>query len=208
MTSEPDIALMTRIRTEWGATIAQACAASSVPPALLAALVANETGGDPHAKRFERGVLASLWEVLQGRKEAYGSLGRVELLAFIVNASASAGPVSGAGFPSQLASALQRLDGLATSWGLTQIMGYEAIVFGVSFADLQNPLFGLRTSLRMLSQFAEHNDLDVTRNFSELLDCWNTGRPHSVRVDHQYLADGLARMKIYQELEPPKAMSA
>lgn len=198
----PEVKLMTRIRDEWGAAIAEACKASTVPEAFLAALVANETGGDPNAKRFEHGVLAALWEVFQGRKAAYGSIGRDTLLQHVGLAVGADPALSPHNFAGMFAAALQFVDGLATSWGLTQVMGYEAIVFGVSFSDLQNPVFGLRVSLRMLAQFAERYELDLAKNFSELLDCWNTGRPHSPTADPQYIPNGLARMQIYQELPP------
>jgi len=56
---------MQSIKDKFGAVIDDACKDSSVPPEFLAALIANETGGNPNAKRFERGVLASLWEILQ-----------------------------------------------------------------------------------------------------------------------------------------------
>jgi hypothetical protein len=37
--------LMKSIRAHWGDAIVLACAASSVPPSFLAALIANESGG-------------------------------------------------------------------------------------------------------------------------------------------------------------------
>ena len=58
-------------------------AASSVPASFLGALVANESGGNVLAKRFEPAVLAHLWEVLLGRKAAYGTIGRTDLVAFV-----------------------------------------------------------------------------------------------------------------------------
>jgi hypothetical protein len=203
-----EIELMTRIRDKWGATIADARKNAAIPEAFLAALVANETGGNADAKRFEHGVLAALWEVLQGRKAAYGSIGRDDLFNHIALAVGTQPPLSASGLVGRISNALQFVDGLATSWGLTQVMGYEAIVFGVSFADLQNPVYGLRTSLRMLSQFAERYQLDLGKDFSELLDCWNSGRPHSPTADPQYIPNGLLRMQIYQTLLPPKAMTA
>jgi hypothetical protein len=206
--SDANTILMTRIRTNWGAKIAQACAASSVPESFLAALVANETGGDPNAQRVEHGVLVSLWEVLLGRKEAYGSIQRDDLYHHIVTSIGPQPPLTSSGLEGRISHALQFVDGLATSWGLTQVMGYEAIVFGVTFADLQIPLFGLRTTLRMTSQFAERYQLDLAKDFGQLFDCWNSGRPHSPTADPQYIPNGLARKQIYEQLEPPKAILA
>ena len=63
------------IHAKLGATIAAACKMSSAQPDFLAALIANESGGDSNAKRFERGVLDSLWSVLMGRSAHFGSIG-------------------------------------------------------------------------------------------------------------------------------------
>lgn len=43
--------LMQKIRSAWGDAIVLACAASSVPPSFLAALIANESGGNAGAHR-------------------------------------------------------------------------------------------------------------------------------------------------------------
>jgi hypothetical protein len=47
--TDPNIALMNTIRAKWGASIDAACALSSVKPEFLAALIANESGGNPDA---------------------------------------------------------------------------------------------------------------------------------------------------------------
>jgi hypothetical protein len=201
--TDANLALMTSIRTKWGGTIAEACKSSTVPESFLAALTANESGGNPDAKRFEHGVLTSLWDVLAGRKAAYGSLGRSDIVNFIATQPVGPALVAAPGSTSIITRAVQRLDGLATSWGLTQVMGYEAIVFSIDTSDLLVPLSGLRVSLRMISQFATVRDLDVTKNFDELFDCWNTGRPHSPTADPQYIPNGLARMQLYESLLHP-----
>lgn len=205
---DTNLELMTRIRDKWGSSIADACKASTIPEPFLAALVANETGGDPYGKRFEQGVLADLWEVLQGRKAHFGSIGRDQIVNYVTAATPGSGSLTGVGFIAQFSGALQRLDSLASSWGLTQIMGYEALVFSVTVSDLQVTAFGLRTSLRMLGQFASRFNLDLANDFSEMFDCWNSGRPHARTADPNYIPNGLARLQIYQSLLPPKAMSA
>jgi hypothetical protein len=194
-----DQALMQSIKEKWGAAIATTCAMSNVPPAFLAALIAGESGGNENAKRFEPRVLSALWEVLLGRKAAYGSISTRHLIQFVANT-----PAIPSVTPQSLpADALQRLDSLATSWGLTQIMGYEVLdpVLSAGFlGNLQSPASELPITLRMLAQFAEHFALDVTKNFSEMFDCWNTGRPHSATFDPQYIPNGIARMAIYEAL--------
>src|SRR6267142_4538423 len=115
--------LMQSIKAQWGTEIEDACKTSAVPPAFLAALIAGESGGKPDAKRFEPGVLRALWEVLLGRKTAYGSIRRADLVQFV--AGLASPPVSS---PQSLpADAFQRVDSLATSWGLTQIVGYHIL---------------------------------------------------------------------------------
>jgi len=197
MTTPQEIALMKSIRDKFHVEIQQVAAGSSVPAEFLAALVAGESGGRPDAKRFERGVLASLWEVLQGRAANFGSIGRSDLLTYILPIADPRTPLS-----QQLTTAMQRLDSLATSWGLTQIMGYEAIPFGVDAGTFTPPLSSLHYTCRMLADFAAHKGLDLTKDFSELLDCWNTGRPHAPTADPAYIPNGLARMAIYRDLGP------
>src|SRR5208282_4714750 len=119
--------LMLSIRKTWGGTITEACRASSIPVSFMAALIAGESGGHNDANRFEKNVLASLWEVLLGRKADYGSLRRADVVLYVTGAAPN--PVSA---PATLpADAFQRVDALATSWGLTQIMGYNALALNV-----------------------------------------------------------------------------
>lgn len=211
MTTDANTALMQKIRGEWGDTIVLACASSSVPPSFVAALVANESGGDASAKRFEKGVLDSLWEVLLGRAPSYGSLKRDDLLRFLCPPpiAFTSGDVTVASFtsggPPELPDSMQRLDGLATSFGLTQVMGYEAIAFHLDGVQrLADPAGELPITLRMLADFASRFGLDLSASSDaaagELFDCWNSGRPHAPTADPQYIPRGLARMKIYAEL--------
>jgi hypothetical protein len=188
-----NLELMQSIKTKWNVEITSACSTSSVPAAFVAALIANESGGDHHAKRFEKGVLAALWEVLLGRKAAYGSIGGADLVQFI--AQPKRFPVNTPlAIPSD---AFQRFDSLATSWGLTQIMGYEAIAFHSAIEALKAPDTELVITTKMLAQFASRFQLDVTKDFSALFDCWNSGRPHAPTADPQYIPNGLERMKLW-----------
>jgi hypothetical protein len=191
-----NLELMQSIKTKWDGEITSACSTSSVPTAFVAALIANESGGDPHAKRFEKGVLASLWEVLLGRKAAYGSIGGADLVQFIAQSK---------GFPVNTplaipSDAFQRFDSLATSWGLAQIMGYEAIAFHSTVDALKAPDTELVITLKMLAQFASRFGLDVTKDFSALFDCWNSGRPHAPTADPQYIPNGLERMQLWNSI--------
>ena len=61
---------MARVEERCGALIGRLCAASSLPREFLAALVANESGGDPRALRFEPAVYRHLQAVAAVRKMA------------------------------------------------------------------------------------------------------------------------------------------
>jgi hypothetical protein len=187
---------MQSIREKWHVEIGYAIARSPLPPEFLAALIANETGGDPTKKRFEKGALAQIWEVLLGRSPAFGSISRKDIYQWLPSVSLQEG--------------LELIDGLATSWGLTQIMGYQMIHPERRIHDLQDPAYSLNFSCQLLGEFAKDKGLNVAADFSELLDCWNTGRPHAPTADPSYIPNGLARMAIYRDLgeEPPKVVSA
>lgn len=192
--------LMQSIKTRWGSVIDQACSVSSVPASFLAALIANESGGDPNVKRFEPKVLSDLWQVLMGRKTAYGSIGGSDLVQFITGSTDGSAPFTG-NLLAALATTMQRLDGLATSEGLVQIMGYEAIPFHQNSAEaLRDPATELPIATKMLAQFAHRNVLDLGKDFDQLFDCWNTGRPHAPTFDPQYIPNGLARKTAYEAL--------
>jgi hypothetical protein len=176
---------MQGIKSAWGDAIAEACKTSNVPPSFLAALIAGESGGHNDAKRFEKNVLLNLWEVVLGRKAAFGSLGRSDLLNFIDD---------------DLINTLEKLDELATSWGLTQIMGYHVLGTSLSLGDLRVPEKHLGFALRMLAGFAHQFQLDVTQEFDDLFRCWNTGRPDGATFDPLYVSNGLARMAVWSSL--------
>ncbi len=195
-----DLELMQSIKTKYATPISFWCGASSVPPGLLAALVANESGGNANAKRLEHTVLAQLWEVLLGRKAAYGSIGRVDLVNFVARYEPNGRSSLSDSLP---ADAFQRVDGLATSWGLTQIMGYQCLDHSAPFQkpeELQQPLISLKATVWLLNQFAKGWHLDVAADFEELLRCWNTGRPDGQTFDPAYVPNGLARKVAYEAL--------
>ena len=174
----PDSRLMQRIKTQWGAHIQEACKYSSVPQEFLAALIANESGGDPQAKRFEKAVYNKLLRIHQGAPEHYGPLTAETLRA----------------------AADEALRDWATSWGLTQVMGYHVARRPGGIKILLNPKSHLNFALGLLAEFAERFGLRVTLEFEEMFRCWNTGGPYKETYDPKYCERGLARMKIYHAL--------
>lgn len=192
-----ELALMQQIKAGWGAAITEACKTSSVPEAFLAALIANESGGHNDARRFEPKVLAALWEVLLGRKTAYGSIPRAVVVAYVSavrNGQTARTPES---LPPD---AFQRVDALASSWGLTQIMGYHILGTSHDVDSLKLPGVHLEIALGMLAAFAAEFSLDVKTEFEELFRCWNAGRPDGPTFDPEYVPNGLARMQAWGSL--------
>jgi hypothetical protein len=193
-----DRGLMEAIRGRWQDALAAAVLGTAIPESFLAALVANESGGNPEASRFEPGVLAHLWSVLVGRAPRYGSIGKADLenYVFVTGSASLAADV----FP--------RLDELAHSWGLTQIMGYHILEW-ISVPgwyrtvdDLRVPEHHLRCTTLLLTQFANSFELDLGHDFQELLHCWNAGSPMAPTFDPSYVAKALARMDLYGSLQP------
>lgn len=189
--AESDQALMRLIHDQYDATIRQVGKAASVPPAFLAALIANESGGNPAVKRFEPNVLTQLWAVFMGRKAAFGSIGLTDLIDYVV-------ADGGAGQAPPWTGALQSIDRLATSWGLTQIMGYNAIELSTSIGKLQTADGNLAAAIRLVTQFAARYSLDYDSDAGDLLRCWNTGRPDGTTFDPSYVPNGLARLQLYE----------
>jgi hypothetical protein len=196
-----DQELMQAIKDQWGELLRSIAATCSIPESFFAALIAGESRGEPHATRFEPKVLGDLAAVLLGKKSAYGSIGAQDLLVYVVPDSVSLGQSSVGVQRTLFTVAINRLASLATSQGLVQIMGYESLPFHLSGpAALQSPASELPIAVEMLVQAASHDGLDLSKDFSQMFDVWNTGRPHAPTADPNYIRNGLARMQIYQEL--------
>lgn len=188
---DAETALMERIRKQWGALIAEHCAASSVSRGFLAALIAGESGGRADARRFEPHVFGRLLEVCAGKRADYAPAG--------IKSPLGAQDIT-VTLPIPFSEALPRVVDLATSHGLTQIMGWHCIEFGRQFSTLATPDGQLRFTLDLLSLFAEKYQLAFS-DVDELLRCWNTGRPDGATYDPQYLENARRRMSLYAKLE-------
>lgn len=189
-----DPELMQSIKENYGAAIAAAANNCTVPAAFFAALTANESGGNPNAKRFEASVLASLWQVLLGRKTAYGSIKTSDLVRYLTG-------VEDLTFASALPrDALNRFDALATSWGLTQILGYNTFPIAMTIEELQTPDGNLACATHMLAAFCVDFRLDPTKDFEPMFRCWNGGHPTAQTFDPEYVPNGLKRMAIWNAL--------
>lgn len=196
---------MNRIHELLGDVIAAATRACSVPPAFLAGIVANESGGNPNVSRFEPAIFQKLQDVLAGRKAEFKvrgmkrPLGRNDLLLY-VDPGAADKSLANISAATSFTDKLRMLEGLATSWGLTQLMGWHALELAQTFSNLKQPRGNLDIAVVLLAWFAQSYSLDVTKDFSELLHCWNTGTPDPAvpTYDPHYVANGLARMTAYE----------
>jgi len=212
-TSEPDgheQRLVARVFNRWQGLIAEACYTSSVPADFLGALVANESRGDPRALRFEPAVYRHLRLLAEGRCPAYAGLTRRDLDDEVVEMLRPKAPpyharhlgdaFAAANAPALALSTDDALRDLASSWGLTQIMGYHLAGRAGTVRDLVEPRFHLRLALELLAEFAERYQLDARREFAEMFRCWNTGQPYGQTFDPAYVPKGLRRMEIYRAI--------
>lgn len=203
--------LMARVRERCHVHLAEACRYSSVAAEFLAALVANESGANPRARRFEPAVYGHLAAIAAGRAEKYGSLTLPRLDAEL---GEMLHPKSDAYHAAQLDAAFaathageiaaardEALRELATSWGYTQIMGYHMVGRAGTARDLLEPRFHFRIALELLAEFTQRYQLDARREFAELFRCWNTGQPYGATTDPAYVEKGLRRMEIYRGSE-------
>jgi hypothetical protein len=168
--------LMDRIKREWGSMISNACHSSSVPEAFIAALIANESGGNPRKIAFEPRVYGHLMDVREGRAIRYGATRKEHLIDLEDEAIVL----------------------LATSRGLTQIMSYNAVYQHIDPLTLSDPGVCLTLTLHLLASVAECYWLDERTEFEPMFRCWNSGRPDGATADPHYVENGLARMKLYQ----------
>jgi len=192
-----DAVLMDKIKSEWQTEIVAAIETTAISESFLAALIANESGGDEKAERFEPGVFASLAEVLLGQRKTYAPagiqhpLGQVELLDYIEPAGVN-----------DFIDCLSRLAELATSRNLTQIMGWHFVEMRQTMPVpmLSGATIYLGFTAELLVYFANKYGLDLSKDFTQLFRCWNTGKPDGQTFDPHYVPNGLDRMELYSGL--------
>jgi hypothetical protein len=79
-------------------------------------------------------------------------------------------------------------------------MGYN-VMHSITAEALADPDTSLQFTLKLLADFAQRFQLDVTKEFSELFACWNCGQPNPAKTsDPNYCANGVARLEIYEAL--------
>ncbi len=173
-------ALMAYIHGRWGTLIGSAISNSKtrISESFLAALIANESGGDADAKRLEKPIFAELIKLSQGRIPNWGSITISDIQSL----------------------SYDELMDIATSWGLTQVMGYHTLGTGRPARDLAEPEFNIIKSISILESFARRWKLDSATQPEKLFSVWNTGRPNGKTYDPNYIPRGILRMGIYEKI--------
>lgn len=207
--ASPEASLMKLISTRFGALIAESVAGTRLPAAFLAALIANESAGDANAKRFEPKHFAEIMLVLSAQKVGFDPtglsrvLGPNEILRYVSPDPAIAGVRLT--FQQSLARAVQ----LSTSWGLTQIMGWNFLEQDRTNWLPPAPDKQLQMTMILLTIRASFWHLDVGADpargaggdHEKLFASWNAWVPDPAKTyDPQYCAKGLSRMAIYDTI--------
>lgn len=178
-----ELDLMKRVRRLAGPYLDTFAPSSSIPIAFWAALTAGESGAwlihDTRIPpRLEPTILTKLIDVALGRKLRYGQLTTAMLEQLE---------------PSDLKP-------LASSYGFTQILGYNTLLWGMVIADLDNPATHYPLAARLMADFVTQFDLDNTKDFAEMGQCWNAGSVDAPTLSPDYVPNLLKRMAIWEGL--------
>ncbi len=207
--------LLERVFARCHAAIVVACSHSTLPPSFLGALVANESGGNARAARFEPAVYRHLRGVADGKAQLYSGIHAADLDAEfdeMLHPKADAfhqrsltPEFRDRHSPELAALEDEALRELATSWGFTQIMGYHMVGRSGTVRDLLDAGFHFRVAVELLNEFAQEFALDPSLEFEPLFRCWNTGSPYGVTFAPDYVRKGIERIEIYREVAGEEA---
>lgn len=193
-----DLLLVRRVYQKCQEYMVRALVGCAAPIEFVGALVANESGGNQDASHFEGWVYRQMLDVAAGRRDAFGSIGRPQLQAYVREA------VAGGSSPTEtfpVAITMERaVRELATSWGFTQIMGYDVIGRGIKTSGLLDPATHFHIAAQLLTGFAHRFELKLESDFEALFRCWNTGRPDGITYNPRYVALGMRRMALYRQV--------
>ena len=198
-----DAEMMQQIKTHLGDYIAGAVEGTPFPASLVAAIVANESGGNAAASRFEPVVFGELARVIAGQKSCFEPAGiKVPLLeSQLIGAVSPLRPLAKGApvLPSlTFSQSVLALVNLATSWGPTQIMGWHATEFGYAISDLTNVATHFDRAVELLKWFRQKYSL--ADDPDDYFHCWNTGSPDGVLFNPLYVISGSVFTQIYEAL--------
>ena len=89
---------------------------------------------------------------------------------------------------------------LSSSYGLTQIMGYESLSLNFPLPNLDIPETHFRIASLVMGQFLTHWGLNPTKDFDKMAHSWNSGRPGGATWDPNYTSNLLTRKSIWEAL--------
>lgn len=187
-------AMLRLIRDTMGAQIRAAIHGTPLTEAFVAALVANESSGNPGAKRFEAAEAGWFIQVMSGSRPAYQGITKDKLQAAILAGGLGWGSVA------------QTIEDLCTSWGPTQIMGWHGLKGGYKVGELQVLESHFKWAAFELMAFVNQFKLTLPGNsgWINLFHCWNAGAPHNPTSDPEYAMRGVMRMGLYEILSKPQ----
>lgn len=166
---------MLHIYNAWHAEIDRAVLGTDISAAYLAALISLESSppGNPHSKRFEPRVYERLLE-LKHAGRAWGGLKQNDLRRY----------------------SDAELKQLATSYGLTQIMGYHCLSLGCTIEELRGE-YHLQWAAAYM-QF-HYGKVAKKRDWPACFRIHNTGRPDGSTHREDYVERGMVRMEYYRK---------
>ncbi len=157
-----------------------ACRNSSVPETFLGGFIGVEAGVkhggqiDPSAKRFERGVFHKLTAVRDGLMHSWSGIKTADLAGMSDDA----------------------ITNFATSWGLTQIMGWHLVHnLKGTIEDLRDPDKHLTYAVQLLGITAGR--YLKAKDFGSVLRIWNSGSANGKTYDPDYVANAMAVKAAY-----------
>lgn len=155
--------------------IDQATNGTPIPAAYLAALISLESLplGNRDSARFEPMIYERLLD-LKWDGKSFGYMKRSEIQKYED----------------------PEIRRLATSYGLTQIMGYHCIDLGCSVDDLKSS-YHLVWAVAWMRK--NYNRMAVNRNWAACFRIHNTGRPDGKPGRPDYVTRGLVRMAFYEK---------
>lgn len=172
-----------------------------VPESFLAALTANESLGDPKAKRLEPAVLSRLVSVILGQRGSYNGVTAGMLWLPPDPATKSQEKYA--------LDQIQHLQDAATSWGFTQIMGYHMLRWDEEIAQLSDPSKHYEFTLRLLRECPEDSlqkhgvKVNLSKDFEMMGRWWNTGAPVGKKTYHEsYIPNILRRVTQWNQMYP------
>ncbi len=158
-------------------TINEAVLGTNIDPSYLAALISLESQppGNWKSKRFEPGVYRRLYQLKHSGK-AFGGISR-ELIYTVED---------------------EDLKKFATSYGLTQIMGYHCLSLGCKISELRGKNHLLWAVKWMTHHYGKKA---ILKDWSSCFRIHNTGHPKGTTSRKDYVSQGLSRMKNYKVLQ-------